>query len=432
MTNILHITNNDYDGAGRAVVRLNDNINKRGAKSKILVLYKKTNNEEIISIGTGMTFKEILSHILKNKFLCNFIIYVDLIKKFFFSFSKFILVKIYKPKNLFNFDRSIYNLKKIEPYLDNVDLIIFHSIQEIISYNDIAKLYKIFGIKIVFHPLDMEMITGGYHFNYDCKCYMTGKCNSKNHNMEKLSEKNYKKKIFLLSKIPITWVAANNFVLKRINSSKIFSLNHNIQTVFFGIDKNIYKPFSKDESRNKLNIDINKKIILFGCFDFMDKRKGAFILKRIIKVLNNSKYKKENILIVTYGDLKSFDVDNEFIEWKHFGYINSLVQMNLLYRASDVMINPSLDDMGPTTLQEAFLNDLFIVSFDMGLARDLIFDNINGYIIKNFDVDDFTNKTITKLIEKNYFMPIDHENINKLKIFCNPDFQAKKFLEIID
>ena len=115
----------------------------------------------------------------------------------------------------------------------------------------------------------------------------------------------------------------------------------------------------------------------------MDKRKGAFILKRIIKVLNNSKYKKENILIVTYGDLKSFDVDNEFIEWKHFGYINSLVQMNLLYRASDVMINPSLDDMGPTTLQEAFLNDLFIVSFDMGLARDLIFDNINGYIIKN-------------------------------------------------
>ena len=78
---------------------------------------------------------------------------MDLIKKFFFSFSKFILVKIYKPKNLFNFDRSIYNLKKIEPYLDNVDLIIFHSIQEIISYNDIAKLYKIFGIKIVFEIL---------------------------------------------------------------------------------------------------------------------------------------------------------------------------------------------------------------------------------------------------------------------------------------
>ena len=57
MTNILHITNNDYDGAGRAVVRLNDNINKRGAKSKILVLYKKTNNEEIISseaMGLGV------------------------------------------------------------------------------------------------------------------------------------------------------------------------------------------------------------------------------------------------------------------------------------------------------------------------------------------------------------------------------------------
>ena len=57
--NILHITNNDYDGAGRAVLRLNENLNNLGIKSKVLVLYKKTKNNNIISLETGMTFKEI-------------------------------------------------------------------------------------------------------------------------------------------------------------------------------------------------------------------------------------------------------------------------------------------------------------------------------------------------------------------------------------
>ena len=35
-------------------------------------------------------------------------------------------------------------------------------------------------------------------------------------------------------------------------------------------------------------------------------------------------------------------------------------------------------------IQEAFLNDLYIISFDIGLAQDLILNGYNGRIIKNF------------------------------------------------
>ena len=431
MTNILHITNNDYDGAGRAVLRLNDNLNNNGIKSNVLVLYKKSKNNKIISLGTGMTLKEIFFYILKNKFLCKSSFYKDLINKFIFRITQIIFIKIYNPKNLYNFNKSIYSLEKFKPYIKNVDAIVMHSIQEIITPKDILDIYQTSGIKIIFHPLDMEMLTGGYHFSYDCDCYKTGKCNSQKHNMNKMSKKIYDLKTNLYKQIPITWIATNNFILNRIQNSKIFSNNHNTETIFLSIDKNIYKPHSKKESRNILNIDIDKKIILFGCFDFMDTRKGAFLLKKITKTLDNQKYKDNKIMIATYGKLNGFIISNDFIEWRHFGQINSLTTMNNLYRSCDIMINPSIDDMGPTTFQEAFLNNLYIISFDMGLAKDLIFENINGNIINNFDVDQFVYTTINKLINNNDDYS-ENRNILKMKELCSHDYEAKNFLKIFN
>ena len=136
-------------------------------------------------------------------------------------------------------------------------------------------------------------------------------------------------------------------------------------------------------------------------------------------------------MIATYGKLNGFIISNDFIEWRHFGQINSLTTMNNLYRSCDIMINPSIDDMGPTTFQEAFLNNLYIISFDMGLAKDLIFENINGNIINNFDVDQFVYTTINKLINNNDDYS-ENRNILKMKELCSHDYEAKNFLKIFN
>jgi hypothetical protein len=96
------------------------------------------------------------------------------------------------------------------------------------------------------------------------------------------------------------------------------------------------------------------------------------------------------------------------------------------------MINPSVDDMGPTTFQEAFLNNLYIISFDMGLAKDLIFENINGNIINDFDEDQFINTTINKLINNNEDKFSENTNITKMKELCSHDHEAKNFLKIFN
>ena len=432
MNRVLHITNNDYDGAGRAVIRLNDALNEFGINSNMLVLYKKTNNKNVITLGTGKTFKELLKYIINNYFLCNINIYEEIIIKFFFRVKHKILIIKYRPKNLFNFNNYIYNFEIIRPYLKNIDLLVFHSIQEMIPISDIVRFEKELGIKIAFRPLDMEMLTGGYHFSYDCKCYETGICNSTNHNMNQKAERAYKNKILELSKISILWIGTNNFILERIKNSKIYTEKHASKIIYMGINEDIFKTHSRKNARDQLSIDIHKKTILFGCFNFKDKRKGADLLISLVNKIKKSDVLLNNITILTYGDLNGFNLKLDEIQWKHFGYINSSYKMNLLYQSSDIMINPSIDDMGPTTMQEALLNNIYIVSYKMGLAQDLIIERVNGNIINNFNEQDFIDKVINRLNninDKSYF---NDKRIIKIKNIIKPDYEANEFSKLIN
>ena len=194
MIRVLHITNNDYDGAGLAAKRLNSSLNKLNIDSKLLVLYKKSNEKKIISLASGKTFKELSKFILSKYLFTNYHYYNELLKLFIFRLNNIFKNLIYRPQNLFNFEATAFDLTYFMPHMKNVDYLVLHSVQEIISIKMLNKIYEKFDLEIIFHPLDMEMITGGYHFSYDCNCYKSGICNSKKHNLKKLSKKNISKK----------------------------------------------------------------------------------------------------------------------------------------------------------------------------------------------------------------------------------------------
>ena len=423
---ILHISNNDNDGAGRAASRLNHSLNSIGLDSRLLVLYKKNDDKYSESLGSGKTFKELLLFITKNFFLVKPASYYELIILFKFRFKLIIYNLYYKPNNLFNFQIIAFNLKHIIPYLKNVDAIIFHSIQEMISIEDIAKIYKEYNIKIIFHPLDMEMLTGGYHFTYDCKCYKLGHCNSIDHNLDVVAKKIYQKKIKYFSHIPIKWVTTSNFTKNRLLKSKIFNNNHTVNTIYMGIEIEKTIRILKSDARKKLNISDDKKIILFGCFDFNDPRKGAKILNKIIQNYVIPKTDTNSILLLTYGTLNSFSFSNLDIDWNHLGYIETSQRMNLLYRASDLMLSPSLDDIGPTTVQEAFANSLPVVGFDIGFISDLINRDIQGKKVNCFNEEQF-GKFIVNYLNAEDIMPNEFKN----NIDFSPNKEAELFYNVL-
>jgi len=401
---VLHITNNDYDGAGQAVMRLHNALIDIGVESTVALLFNKHNDANILKICYSNTLKGLLLDVLSLNILLKHLKYME-----FFHFVKLkILEKFYliyyKPKYLFNFNSLISRYGFLKKYISGYDVIVIHSVQGVLLPKDIYNMHREFKVKIIMRPLDMELITGGCHFNYECNkwtedCNCCPQLNSK-HGKNAIAAFTILNKKSCYKNIPIQWIAANNYVAKKIKSSSVVSDCHNFSTVYLGVNKDRCKYITKNKAREFLGLPINKKIILFGCLNFSDERKGAKYLKTAL--MNNiERLSCSNVLLVTFGETNNFSFGNLDIDWIHLGSVYDDSTMNALYRASDLLVSPSVDDLGPVTVVEAFMNNLRIVAFDLGVAQDLVLNNINGNIVERFDVDKFGDmiyKNISSLL----------------------------------
>ena len=69
-----------------------------------------------------------------------------------------------------------------------------------------------------------------------------------------------------------------------------------------------------------------------------------------------------------------------------------------------------------------------VVTFNIGIATDIIKDNRSGYIAKNFDPLDFSKGILKFLTNHNYIENIDKSIINKLTI-KNQALQYRELFE---
>jgi glycosyltransferase involved in cell wall biosynthesis len=403
----LLLTNNDIDGVGRQALNVNSSLKKKGHKSKILVLHKLNNSKDVFQIKRSF-------------FLRIFQFFLNFIKKNFFS--------------LFNFGFSTIDYENLKNHIKENDVVIIFSLYKMIS-NKI--LFSILEMKktIYFRPLDMELATGGCHFNIDsqnkeCQKYQNG-CNNcpqlNSLNLFNISKKNLIRKKEIFSNALTRIFVPNTFTKKIFLKSKIFKKTKT-QTLFLGTNEKTIKPYSKKKSRQILNLPLDEKIILFGAFNLDDPHKGGEILKRSIKLLLLKIRKKSSNLneikkihLITIGRKNTFNLDLPEIKWTHLGLISSIKKLNYIYRASNVLVCPSTYDVGPHIVTEALLSDLPIVAFDQGVAQDTIVNGLNGYIIPCFSAKGFAGgifKTLYNKKQKNL------EKLNKIKSFFKWSHEA--------
>jgi glycosyltransferase involved in cell wall biosynthesis len=427
---VLHITNNDCDGVGRAVLRLHKGLINFGIDSKVLVLHKKTKERGVYSIGYAKTIKITFIDLIYN---C-----LKLDKTKLIKITKFIIFKLhskmlglrYRPKTLFNFGKVAVNFKELYVYFSNSDILFLHGVHEILSAEDLYKIHKKFSLKIFYHMLDMEPITGGCHFNFDCSKYRDNcnKCPQLLGN-NRVAHNTLKRKFFYLKKVPINWIVPNNFALQRLKNSYIFDELHVANVIFMGIDSERYRKIEKRRARNILGLP-EKTTLLFGCFNFSDKRKGAQILKESLVGDYIDDLDLDNVHLVTFGSLNGFSFKGIRPHWTHLGNIKTSKEINLLYRASDLLASPSIDDIGPTIVEEAFMNHLPIVAFNIGVAKDLVKKNINGDLAPCFNIEKYAKLISSCLIRKD---ELDYKNDKGLLSYekkCSVDVEVKEFLKL--
>ena len=397
------IANNDFDGVGQTALNLSKNLISNGQECELLVLHKKYKNKNTI--------------ILKRSFLKRLLIFIlNFLKKNF--------------NELFGFGYSTVDFDFLKKKLINTDIIVIFTFYKVISNDQLRKIFNL-GKIIYLRPLDIEMASGGCHFNNFCTKYRKN-CNDcpkiNFSNFIKLPEINLKKKKEIINKFKPKILVQNNYVKTIFNQSIIFK-ELNKEILYIGTNSLRLDNISKEKAKNYLRINNDEKVILFASFNLNSYIKGGHLLKESIKILDSNKeLNKKKIRFLTLGNRNGFQINTKNIKWTHLNVTKSNRMLNYIFRASDVLVCPSLFCFGPHIVEEALMNKLPVVAYDLGSAQEFVINNKTGYLIKKYDVREFANG-IKKIIVNDHF-DFDEKIFNVIKNKCSSQTETKKLIKL--
>ncbi|MEO7294336.1 MAG: glycosyltransferase, partial [Ginsengibacter sp.] len=265
-----------------------------------------------------------------------------------------------------------------------------------INSKNIYELYKKTNAPVYLLMYDMAPLTGGCHYAWDCKGYQhnCGSCPGLfSSDPFDITFRNLRYRKNYHDKTDLHIVTASEWQYRQTKASTLFK-NGRIHKILSSFNQEIFIPVDKDHLRNKLGIPPNKKIILFGANNCYEKRKGMKYLLDSFKILKElvsmNKNLENRVLLLIAGsgfdkkDLLPFD-------YYDLGQLDNHLGIASAYQAADIFACPSLEDSGPSMINQSIMCGTPVVSFEMGVAIDLILNGKTGYRAKLKDTQNFAN-----------------------------------------
>lgn len=379
---VLFISTYDRQGgAAIAAMRLLYAVGNIGCEVSMVVRDKQGSNPEVFAFGNKTTNK----------------------LRFYWERGIIFLYNRLTRKNLF--DVSIANtgvpITKLSAFKE-ADVIHLHWVnQGMLSVKEIGQIISS-GKKIIWTMHDMWPITGICHHSGICNGFTKncGQCpylRTKKDN--DLSNIIFRRKQSIYAAQNITFTACSNW-LKELAEKSALTHGHRILSIPNPIDTNHYRPVDKRESRKKLRLPLNKKIILFAAVKASDKRKGIDYLIKAAAIMANCADKEDLLFLIagSHGE----EIEKQLpLPAKSIGYI-SPQQMPELYNAADLFVTPSLQENLPNTIMEAMACGTPCVGFHVGGIPEMITHGENGYVAEYKNANDFSKGILWVLGEENH------------------------------
>lgn len=356
---ILHISNENLYGAGKAAYRISQSLNTIGIDSKLFVL--QGNPQENVILDNNSKYQRILRYTSRK-------------------------LNLNRIKNGYHAENFGIVSKKLREEMQNADIIHLHWINNGIWSSDFTKLLIELNKPIIWTLHDMWPFTGGCHYSGDCLKYKV-KCNNCHYNEKiitaKFSLKEQQKKINLFNRLNISFVGCSNWITNEFNESYVGKkIKSKCICIPNPLDSKYYHYIDKKDARKILNITTSKNLILFGAGSTKDSRKGFTYLKEALQRLD-----KEDYCVGFFGgDIPSSIYGN--YEVLNFGYIADDVHLALIYSSADVFVAPSLQENLANTVMESLGCGTPVVAFNIGGMQDMIQNGINGILVKPFSTDE--------------------------------------------
>ena len=117
-----------------------------------------------------------------------------------------------------------------------------------------------------------------------------------------------------------------------------------------------------------------------------DRNKGFAELKSCLQYYEKQ-FDTKDIEVLIFGSNEKAQLDLNHIRTTDLGLLNDQ-QLCAAYRASDVMVTPSLSENLSNIIMESLACGTPVVAFNIGGNSDMIDHKLNGYLAKAKDTED--------------------------------------------
>ena len=203
-------------------------------------------------------------------------------------------------------------------------------------------------------------------------------------------------------------ITASSLVYRRLLSWGVEEKK--LSLIPIGVDTNLFNLSSiKSKSKIKSKLGFKKDEFVIGSFqkDGMGWGKGEepkFIKGPDLFIKTIELVAKElKIAVLLTGPARGYvkrELSKRNIKFRHI-YLDSYEEIAEYYQLLDLYIVSSREEGGPKAIVESMASGVPIVSTNVGMARDFIVNDHNGFIIKDFDPTKIAQKSIEILLDSN-------------------------------
>ena len=161
------------------------------------------------------------------------------------------------------------------------------------------------------------------------------------------------------------------------------------------IDEHEFAPADRRALREKMGLPPDAIILLARSSS--EPRKGARFIIHALNDMPAVVSADKRIVLVSIGDghLKE-QVSNPDIRHEYMGRV-SRKDLIALYQVSDYFLSPSVDDAGPSMVNQAQMCGTPVVCFNNGTAVDVVTDGVSGFKTDNVSDTGFAGALHTAL-----------------------------------
>ena len=313
----------------------------------------------------------------------------------------------------FDQTKAIYSSERIlKKYGSTPDVIIVLFMSKFLTYKNLYELNKITKAPILLYMMDMAPLTGICHYSWNCDGYMKncGTCPALySNNPQDQSHKNFLFKKLYVDKTTIFPIAASQWQFLQLLNSHLF-INKRKFKALLSVNEKQYYPIDKLVARRKFGLPESGKIIFFGAGSFSEKRKGLNELILSLTILAELLHDSQEIHLAIAGNNKEIFENRLPFSFTLLGFLNHHDLSNA-FASADIFVSPSIEDSGPMMINQSLMCGTPIVSFEMGVAVDLVQTGLTGYKAKLMD-----NADLAKGMQS--ILQLDNAKYNELSAYC--------------